>query len=620
MIFVDSLNDEQQRTARLALRWLVANESLRRLKLGAEVVAFSAVRDASLDVERKRLKESGTGAVEQLRAAPSQIDALKEDLTRANAETEQWMSEYEVADEKAKICGQQLRSAQYRNQQLLAQIKARGGEPDTDVKLPDDWDGFADWCDDALSGRITLSGTARGEVRILRWAADGGALPALAGQRIPRFTAQWLGWRLAQAAGKRNSKRPRRWRSAADTIHKAMIDQFFARPILNSPYAYPARHWGLDASGQPTGLIVDARRRADFITPIPKPRKKKGEREQASLMVKALRPERDALEIQFPRVQGYRVELPEEQLETAFNDDHHLVLTPDLVGPSITRNAGIIGEAVDLNLEHLGDMRPSTLLMHLTKRLLYTKWRDPGEEPRMYLFGQLKRITREWLETRLTCKGDTYPAQLMYQELADMACERITKAITAKELEKGRVVKAILDPYNPTGSTAHVRFNTAREHRWETLGLDNQPKNHVNWVILDSDWEAEFCRVAESHPKVLAYTKNHNLGLAVPYRFGSTNRIYIPDFIVQVDDDHGAEDPLNLIVEIKGYRREDAKEKKSTMDAYWIPCVNLLGSHDRWAFAEFGDVYEMQDDFAQKVQAEFDKMLTFATKTTTGGG
>src|SRR6218665_3020609 len=113
----------------------------------------------------------------------------------------------------------------------------------------------------------------------------------------------------------------------------------FDGPILNSPYAYPARHWGLDASGQPTGLIVDARRRADFITPIPKPRKKKGEREQASLMVKALRPERDALEIQFPRVQGYRVELPEEQLETAFNDDHHLVLTPDLVGPSITRNA-----------------------------------------------------------------------------------------------------------------------------------------------------------------------------------------------------------------------------------------------------------------------------------------
>src|SRR5205814_3523198 len=60
--------------------------------------------------------------------------------------------------------------------------------------------------------------------------------------------------------------------------------------------------------------------------------------------VKAVRPERDALEITFPRVEGYRVELPREQLTAQFNDDSTLSLTPDLVGPSITRNAGIIGE------------------------------------------------------------------------------------------------------------------------------------------------------------------------------------------------------------------------------------------------------------------------------------
>lgn len=166
LFFVEPADDaQQQRTARSAVRWLVANESLRRLKLGSEVVAFSSVRDASLDVERKRLKESGTGAAEQLKAAQSQIDALKQDLTRANAETEQWMSEYEDADEKTKILEQQLRSAQFRNQQLLAQIKARGGEPDTDVALPEDWNGFADWCDDVLSGRVTLSSKARREVK-----------------------------------------------------------------------------------------------------------------------------------------------------------------------------------------------------------------------------------------------------------------------------------------------------------------------------------------------------------------------------------------------------------------------------------------------------------------------
>jgi type III restriction enzyme len=63
-----------------------------------------------------------------------------------------------------------------------------------------------------------------------------------------------------------------------------MADEFFEKPILNSPYAYPARHWELDELGQPTQRIIDTRRRAEFITPIPKPRKRKGATEQPSLL------------------------------------------------------------------------------------------------------------------------------------------------------------------------------------------------------------------------------------------------------------------------------------------------------------------------------------------------
>jgi len=323
-----------------------------------------------------------------------------------------------------------------------------------------------------------------------------------------------------------------------------------------------------------------------------------------TIHVKAVRPDRDFLEIRFPRVAGYRVELPEERLEAEFNDDSVLELTPDLVGPSITRNSGIIGEGVDLNLVHTGDLRRSTLLFNLTQRLLYTKWRDPGEDPKLYLFGQLKRITREWLDNYLNCKGGTFPAQLMYQELADMACERITAGITRK-LVGERPIKAMLDPYNPSGSTRHVNFNTSKMLRWET----SAQRCHVNWAILDSEWEGEFCRVAESHPRVRAYVKNYNLGLEVPYRYGSEMRRYIPDFIVRVDDGHGEEDLLNLIVETKGYRREDAKDKKSTMEVYWVPGVNNMKSYGRWAFAEFTEVYQIESDFAARVEAEFNKMI-----------
>lgn len=328
-----------------------------------------------------------------------------------------------------------------------------------------------------------------------------------------------------------------------------------------------------------------------------------------TIHVRAVRPERDPLEIRFPRVEGYRIELPEERLRASFNEDSILVLTPDLVGATETQNSGIIGEKTELNLAHTGDVRPSQVLYELTSHLVLTKWRDPDEEPKLHLFGQLKRIAKQWLDTCLVCKGNTYPAQLKYKMLADMACERITAGITREFLGK-RPIKAVLDPYNPVGSTIHVNFTTSKKLRWET----DSNYCHINWVILDSDWEAEFCRVLEKHPHVRAYVKNHSLGFEVPYRYGSEVRKYRPDFIVTVDDGHGNEDLLHLVVEIKGYRQEDAKEKKSTMETYWVPGVNNLGTHGRWAFAELTEVYQIEADFEAKIENEFNKLIgTFIT-------
>ncbi len=343
------------------------------------------------------------------------------------------------------------------------------------------------------------------------------------------------------------------------------------------------------------------------VAPPQKPRE--------TIQVKAVRPDRDALEIRFPRVQGYRAELPEERLAAEFNDDSVLELIPDLVGATETRNSGIIGETVDLNLVHTGDVRPAQVVYELTSHLLLSKWRDADGEPQLHLFGQLKRIARQWLDGWLVCKGGTYPAQLKYKMLADMACERITAGIT-RALVGTRPIKVVLDPYNPTGTTARVNFNTSKTDRWQT----DARRCHLNWVILDSDWEAEFCRVAETHPRVKSYVKNHNLGLEVPYRYGSTMRTYIPDFIVLVDDGNGDDDPLHLIVEIKGYRREDAKEKKATMDTYWVPGVNNLAQYGRWAFAEFTEVYQMQADFQKKVEAEFNKMIEAVTPKSSAKG
>ncbi len=330
-----------------------------------------------------------------------------------------------------------------------------------------------------------------------------------------------------------------------------------------------------------------------------------------TIQVKAISPDRDACEIHFPRVEGYRIELPEDRLTASFDDDDTLMLTPELVGPTENRQEGIIGRGVDLTIQHLADVRRSTLLFHLTQHLLYEKWRDANGDPRLHLFGQLKRIAREWLENHLKCEGGTYPALLMHKELADLACERITRAINEAHSDE-QPIKAILDPYNPSGSTRHVNFTTSKKERYET----SPELCHVNWAITDSEWEAEFCRVVEKTDRVKAWVKNHSLGFEVPYVMGQDARRYRPDFIVMIDDGRldkdGEPDLLHMVVEIKGFRGEDAKEKKSTMDTYWVPGVNRLGSFGRWAFAEFTDAWKMEEDLRAIIQSRVSESTSAA--------
>jgi type III restriction enzyme len=302
--------------------------------------------------------------------------------------------------------------------------------------------------------------------------------------------------------------------------------------------------------------------------------------------------ERGHLEIVFPRVSGYRIELPEERLVADFTENSTLVLTPELVGPGQVLMAGIVGENVLISAAEAQNKRPSTISFDLAKHLLYRYFRDEDGEPKLHLFNQIKRIARRWIdEGYLICKGDTGRWMLEYRNVANQACERIYNAM-ANSIKDETRIKAVLDPYNPNGSTAHVGFQTTK-----AIFPSSPEKCHINYVVSDSSWEELFAIAAEAHDRVLAYVKNQGLGLEVPYKDGSVARIYIPDFIVQIDDGNGIDDPLNLIVEVKGYRNENVKLKSETMNTQWVPGVNNLGTYGRWAFVEFGDVWEMSDEF-----------------------
>jgi type III restriction enzyme len=100
---------------------------------------------------------------------------------------------------------------------------------------------------------------------------------------------------------------------------------------------------------------------------------------------------------------------------------------------------------------------------------------------------------------------------------------------------------------------------------------------------------------------------------------GSSARKYRPDFIVRVDDGNGPDDLLNLIVEIKGRRGEDAKEKASTLRTYWVPAVNQVGEYGRWAAAEFTDNWAIESDLKATIDAEVDRIIDTAGGAVAAG-
>lgn len=204
------------------------------------------------------------------------------------------------------------------------------------------------------------------------------------------------------------------------------------------------------------------------------------------------------------------------------------------------------------------------------------------------------------------------------------SCEIIFPRVVGYRIEavttKGaidRSVRPILDPSNPTGSTRQVHFHMPRMPFTDGLtpgrGLwkTRPARCHVNLAACDSSWEADFCRLVEKSYWVRAYVKNEGLGFEVPYRSGSRAGIYRPDFIFVLDDGKGADDPLHVVAEIKGFRSEDATDTASTMENYWIPGVNSLGTFGRWAFIQLGDACQMEDGFdaRRSIRRQFEQAM-----------
>jgi type III restriction enzyme len=299
--------------------------------------------------------------------------------------------------------------------------------------------------------------------------------------------------------------------------------------------------------------------------------------------------ERIACEITFPRVIGYRYEMPSERLDVKFAPESKLAIsTTDL--PTKTEMSSIIGEASMHTLYGLSDRREQEIDFRLASLVLEKYFRDDDGNAKPWLFPQLLNIARRWRTECLTCKDNAFPQMLLLAAFAHDAADRIYGAIVASRPD-AKTIKPIVRPYDPVGSTRYVDFDTTRP----TYATDPH-KCHISYVVADTEtWEQKMAQALEEMDEVVCYVKNQNLGFTIPYTLNGEERGYIPDYIARINDGHGADDSLNLVLEVSGEARKDKAAKVATARTLWVPAINNHGGFGRWAFIEISDPWDAKN-------------------------
>lgn len=305
-------------------------------------------------------------------------------------------------------------------------------------------------------------------------------------------------------------------------------------------------------------------------------------------------------EITFPRVIGYRYDLPGEKLSAEFTEESLLALSSADV-PTMTEIAPIVGETSIHRLDDLKAKREQEVAFLIAKLTLDKYFRDNDGNERPWLFPQLVSISRRWLSECVTCKDNAFPQLLLLIELAHDASDRIYKGIV-KSTEGEKTLLPILRPYDPVGSTRYVDFDTTK-----ATYATRPDRCHVSHVVLDSSWEAKMAQTLEDMDEVVCYVKNQNLGFTIPYTINGEEKNYYPDYIVRLQKADG--NVVNLLVEVSGEPRKDKAAKVSTARNLWVPAVNNAGDHGEWAFIEISDPWDAKNMIRNRTEPTLEDEL-----------
>jgi type III restriction enzyme len=322
------------------------------------------------------------------------------------------------------------------------------------------------------------------------------------------------------------------------------------------------------------------------VIPVKKKPLSRTEVQKVSTLVRAL-PERKHLEITFPRVEGYildvrsriRLNLDGVPFLQIGGDEPTEVIVKPAVGYRIERpdRLGPGPEVVhDRNPFHREKRLQATvyeIAAELSRRL-----KEKREEwsVRHVLFPQVLDAVWCYLEERVVVERDVPLEEIALLKYKQRIIERLTEAIEPDTEAGEPPILPVIERFRPPGSTSEVLFRTVRPCVGTT-------KSHISHVVLDAPkWEHSVAYQLERMPEVIAYARNDHLDFTIPYESQGVRHEYRPDYLIRWRCEDGSE--LKVILEVKGFETEQDRRKEIAARR-WVRAVNHHGELGQWAFA-----------------------------------
>uniref|UniRef100_A0A7C5VVH9 Helicase/UvrB N-terminal domain-containing protein n=1 Tax=Thermomicrobium roseum TaxID=500 RepID=A0A7C5VVH9_THERO len=329
------------------------------------------------------------------------------------------------------------------------------------------------------------------------------------------------------------------------------------------------------------------------VIPVKKKPLARSEVSKVSTLVRAL-PERKHLEITFPRVEAYVFDV-RQRIRLNLDGVPHLVVSPEEEPTEVTVKpaAGYrVGRPDRLGpgQELIHDKNPfyaerrlqSTvyeLAAELTERLAQKR---PEWRTRHVLFPQVLRCVWEYLEERVTFRGDVAPEEVALLRYRQRILDRLSEAIEPDVEAGDPPLLPVLERFRPMGSTGDVLFRTSRPAVGTT-------KSHISHVVLDAPtWEHSVAYALERLEEVIAYARNDHLGFAIPYMWLHQQHEYRPDYLVRLRTPAVPTGEMTVILEVKGRETEEDRQKYAAARR-WVRAVNYKGDLGRWEFVVVRD-------------------------------